>query len=103
MSEILKRSILAAPYEESAEFPAGHKGDNQPGSAVISLTGTWTGGVTLYHSLGDGEWLAVKTYANGPEEDTAIISSKAELFKFIAAANFSGTAKVIAAQGEVLA
>jgi hypothetical protein len=98
---ILQRSILNAPGDVSVEYPAGNKGDNQPGAARVSLVGSWTGSVTLFNSLGDGHWTVVKTYSNGPEDDTAIICTRAELFKFEAAGDFAGTARVIVAQGEV--
>jgi hypothetical protein len=58
--------------------------------------------VTLYNSLGDGQWVVIKTYASGPEDDIAIVSTKKELFKFVAASNFAGSASVIVAQGEVI-
>jgi hypothetical protein len=103
MSSILQRSVLNAPGDLSVEYPASHKGDNQPGAARVSLTGSWTGGVTLYNSLGDNQWTVVKTYSNGPDDDIAIICTRYELFRFEAASNFSGTANVIVAQGEVVA
>ena len=102
MSGNLRRSILTAPGEVSAEYPAGHVGDNSPGFARVSLTGSWTGGVVLKNSLGDGDWAVVKTYGNGPEDDIACVCGKREVFMFEAAADFSGTARVLVTQGEVL-
>ena len=102
MSDNLRRSILTAPGAVTAEYPAGHVGDNSPGFARVSLTGTWTGGVILRNSMGDGEWSVVKTYDNGPEDDIACVCGKRELFRFEAANDFSGVARVLVAQGEVL-
>jgi hypothetical protein len=102
MSEIQKRSILAAPGDLSTEYPAGNIGDNSAGEARVSLTGAWTGGVTLYNSLGDGAWTFVKTYDQGPADDIALVCTNAELFRFEANLDFSGQASVIVAQGEVI-
>jgi hypothetical protein len=101
MPSILQRSVLSAPGDLSEEFPAGHAGDNTTGNARVSLTGSWTGGVVLYNSLGDGEWCAIKRYENGPEDDVAKVCTRRELFRFEAADDFSGEARVIVAQGEV--
>ena len=102
MSDNLRRSVLAAPGEVSAEYPAGHVGNNAPGYARVSLAGSWTGGVILRNSLGDGVWTVVKTYDNGPEDDIACVCASREVFQFEAAGNFSGSAQVLVTQGEVL-
>jgi hypothetical protein len=102
MTSIQQRSELAAPGDRSTEYPAGNAGDNQPGAARISLTGSWTGGVTLYNILGDGAATVVKNYANGPDDDIAVVCSSRELFVFEADSDFSGTAHVIVSQGEVI-
>jgi hypothetical protein len=101
MPDILKRSVLTAPDEVSAEYPAGNAGNNEPGAARISLLGTWTGSVILKNSLADGEWTVVKAYDSGPGDDIAIVCSRRELFRFEAAADFDGEARVIVSQGEV--
>ena len=85
----------------SVEYPAGHVGDNSPGFARVSLAGSWTGGVVLRNSLGDGVWTLVKTYDDGPEDDIACVCARREVFVFEAAADFSGEAKVIVSQSEV--
>jgi hypothetical protein len=102
MATILQRSELTAPGDESIDYPVGHIGDNAAGLARISLVGSWTGGVTLYNSLGDLRWTVIKSYSNGPEDDIAIICTKKEYFKFVAASNFVGSALVIVSQGEVI-
>ena len=99
----LERSVLASPGDRSETFWAGNAGDNQPGAATVSLTGSWSGAVTLYHALADGEYQAVTSYSSGPTEDIVIIGSNEESFYFEAASGFSGTARVIVAQGEVRA
>ncbi|MDR3154298.1 MAG: hypothetical protein LBW85_08535 [Deltaproteobacteria bacterium] len=99
MPSILQRSVLSAPGDVSLEYPAGNMAAN--GRATVSLAGAWTGGVTLYHALADGEWIAVKTYSGGPEEDVAFVSAERELFRFEAISGFSGECRVIVAQGEV--
>jgi hypothetical protein len=101
MSDILRRSVLAAPGDLSAEYPAGNARNNEPGAARISLTGAWAGSVILKNSLGDGEWTLVKVYGAGPEDDIAVVCSRRELFRFEAAMDFSGEARVIVSQGEV--
>jgi hypothetical protein len=103
VSEIQKRSVLTAPGDISTEYPVGNVGDNSHGSARISLTGSWSGAVTLYNSLGDGQWVFVKTYDQGPEDDIAIVCAKREFFRFEAGGSFSGSASVIVSQGEVIA
>jgi hypothetical protein len=70
--------------------------------ARVSLTGSWSGGVSLYNALADGVWTFVKTYASGPEDDIAIVCTKEEKFRFEAQADFSGSASVIVSQGEVV-
>jgi hypothetical protein len=95
------RSVLYAPGDLSAEYPAGNVGNNQPGLARISLAGSWTGGVILRNSLGDGVWTLVKNYGQGPEDDVALVCSRREVFRFQADTDFSGEARVIVAQGEV--
>jgi hypothetical protein len=102
MTAIQQRSELLAPGDLSVEYPAGHIGDNAPGYARVSLTGSWTGKVILYNSLGDGIWTFVKNYSQGPEDDIAVVCTKRELFRFEAAGDFAGTANVIVSQGVVV-
>jgi hypothetical protein len=102
MSEIQRRSVLTSPGDVSTEYPVGNCRDNSPGMARVSLAGSWTGGVTLRNSLGDGVWVVVKTYGNGPEDDIAVVCGRKESFRFEAEPGFSGTASVIVTQGEAL-
>ncbi|MDR1037350.1 MAG: hypothetical protein LBT40_12525 [Deltaproteobacteria bacterium] len=101
-SSILRRSVLTTTGDVSAEYPAGNAGNNGPGAARVSLAGSWAGGVILSNSLGDGEWVFVKLYAFGPEDDIATVCAAKELFRFEAAADFVGEARVIVSQGEVI-